>query len=306
MHHTRTNPHVYSMAKFPHSLYSFSSQRGFTLIEIVIAIAIVIMLGSISLTSFRASRNVRDLSTSAQNVLETIRRAQSKTLAGENDSSWGVHIQSDRIILFEGINFSASTNTQNYPLPPSIHITNISLNGGNDIIFKRITGETDNIGTFILNVISSPEHSFSVTVDPSGKIYQSAPFPTSIITRTVDMRHRSFTLGWSIKTATTMTLTFFDPPSSPTVQNITMATFFDLNKTKFDWPGTFTVGGLDQVLRIHTTSLTASDTILSIDRDCRKNTKKLTIDIDSKTIATYEANCSIITIGAFGGTMLEP
>jgi len=277
--------------------------KGFTLMEVVIVIGIIGIFSTVALVSFNASRNVRDLTTSSQNTLSILRLAQSRTLAGENDSAWGVRLASNQITLFEGDTFAGSPLTTIYPLPSSIQINNISLNGGgNDIIFKRITGETDQTGTFLLSVIGSPSNSFSVTIDSLGKVYRTNTFPVAIITRTVDTRHRSFTLGWSIKTATTMTLTFANPTI---VQPVTMSSFFDVGKTKFDWSGTVLVGGLNQVLRIHTTTLTDGDTVLSVDRDCRKNTKKLTIDIDGKAIATYEADCTNISVGAFGGSMSE-
>lgn len=280
--------------------------KGFTLLEVVIVTAIISILGAITFVSFSASRNVRDLAASAQNTLSVLRLAQSKTLAGEDNSAWGVRLASNQIILFKGDTFVGSPLTTVYPLPQSIQITNISLSGGgSDIIFKRVTGETDQSGTFLLSVVGVPSNSFSVTVDSLGKAYQTNTFPSAMITRTVDARHRSFTLGWSIKTptATVMTLTFTDPA---VVSPIIMSSFFDAGKTKFDWSGTVMVGEFPQVLRVHTTTLTDANTVLSVDRDCRKNTKKLTIDIDGKIIAVYEADCVAISIGAFGGTISEP
>ena len=85
-----------------------------------------------------------------------------------------------------------------------------------------------------------------------------------------------------------------------------MASYFDAGKTKFDWSGAIAVGTTTQTLRIHTSFLSATDTILHIDRDCRKNTKKMRIDIDAKYIATYETDCKTVTVGNFGGTMSEP
>lgn len=280
---------------------------GFTFIEVLIAVAIVTTLSTIALISFNTARVVHNLNTSTQNVLSVLRFAQARTLAGENDSVWGVHLASNQITLFQGNTYASSPLTQIYALPGSLQLTGILLNGGgSDVIFKRITGETDQTGTFILNVIADSSHSRSVTVDGSGKVYETTSFPSASVSRLVDTRHRSFTLGWSIKTATTLTLTFADPPSANTVQNIAMTSYFDPGKTKFDWSGTVTAGGIDQVLRIHTTTLTDTDTVLSVDRDCRKNNKKLTIAIDSKTIATYEADCTNITVGTFGGTIFEP
>ena len=279
---------------------------GFTFLEILIAIAIIALLSATAFVSFNKSRHVRDLTTSSQNVLSVLRLAQSRTLAGENDSAWGVRLASNQVTLFQGDTFAGSPLTKIYPLPGSVQITNISLNGGgSDVIFKRITGETDQTGTpaFVLSVVDSPSDAFSVTIDSLGKVSKTNTPPPPTITRAVDTRHRSFTLGWSIKPSTTMTLTFADPAM---IQPVTMTSFFDAGKTKFDWSGTVLVGGLNQTLRIHTTTLTDTNTVLSIDRDCRTNTKKLTIDIDGQVIAVYEADCVTVNVGASGGTMSEP
>lgn len=281
--------------------------QGFTLIEILITVGIIAILGASAMVSFTTSRNVRDLTTSSQNVLSVLRLAQSKTLAGENNSAWGVHLESNQITLFQGDAFVGSPLTKVYPLPDSIEITSIILSGGgNDIGFKRVTGKTDQTGTFVIDVTAAPVNSFSVTVDSLGKVYQTTSFPSAAVTRVVDARHRSFALGWSIKTATTMTLTFSDPPNPDIVQSVIMLPFFDVGKTKFDWSGAISVGGRDQNLRIHTITLTDTDTALSVDRDCRKNSKKLSIAIDGKSIAVYEADCVNIAVGAYGGTISEP
>ncbi|MEK7608886.1 MAG: hypothetical protein AAB476_00170, partial [Patescibacteria group bacterium] len=72
--------------------------------------------------------------------------------------------------------------------------------------------------------------------------------------------------------------------------------------TSFDYPGEFTVGGATQKIRVHTHSLTGSDTLLSIRRDELENTKAVEILIDNKSIAAYTA-AGVATAGAFGGTM---
>jgi len=295
----------------PHGETTFSKDRrlltGFTLLEIVVSIAILILIASAASVSFSNSRNVRELTTASQNVLSILRTAQSKTLAGEENSQWGVHIEQTQVVLFRGPTYAGAGFSEAYPLPSTIEIANISLAGsGSDVIFKRIEGTTDETGIFELRVKSDTTKIFSITVESSGKIYQTgtAPIPTG--TRLQDARHRAFTLGWSIQSSAAITLTFEDPAYPNIISTIPMASYFDAGKTKFDWSGTIAVGTTTQILRIHTTSISAADTILHIDRDCRRNTKKMRIDIDAQYIATYEADCKTITVGNFGGTMTEP
>ena len=283
------------------------NKQGFTLLEIVITASILILIGAIAFVSFTNSRNIRDLNATGINILSVLQRAQSKTLASEDGSSWGVHLENARYLIFKGPNFAGATSTQEYVLPPALEISAINLlGGGADVVFDRLTGRTSQSGTFEVRIHDAVTLRFPITVDASGRAYQTANADATSGTRIVDTRHRAFDLGWSIQNSATTTLVFSDPPNPDTVQNIAMASYFDAGLTKFDLFKTISVGGRDQEFRIHTTYLSSANTILSIDRDCRKNSKKVRIEIDAKAIATYEADCATITVGAFGGVMGEP
>lgn len=281
--------------------------NGFTLLETIIAVSIVILIGTGAMVSFVNSRNVRDLNTSGQNVLSVLREAQSKAIAGEDNVIWGVRLEQARFILFAGPAFSGSPTTTIHTLPSSIEIVNISLaGGGQEIVFERIDGRTNKSGTFDVRVRQATNFIFPITIDSSGKVYQTGTAPAVLGTRILDTRHRQFNLGWSIQGYNTMTLRFADPPNPDTVQNIAMAAYFGSNPTRFDWFGTTVVGGQNQVLRIHTTFLDGANTTLSVDRDCRYNTKQVKITFDTRDVATYLADCQTVTVEAYGGVISEP
>jgi len=280
-------------------------QKGFTLLELLISVGIITLIGAASLASFINSRNIRDLAASGQNVISIIKLAQSKTLAGENNNLWGVHLEQSKFTLFEGATYAGAISTQAHLLPPNIKIANIALAGGGpDVLFQKLTGKTTKNGTFDLQVKSDGSQKFSITVDSSGKVYKTETAPTPLNTRIIDTRHRAFNLGWSIQNSLTMTLTFSDPPNSDIIFPIAMIP--PPTRASFDWSGTILVGGQNQTLRIHAISITGTNTILHVDRDCRKNTKKAAIAIDTSQIAVFSADCQTVTIGAFGGTISEP
>ncbi|MBI2122460.1 MAG: prepilin-type N-terminal cleavage/methylation domain-containing protein [Candidatus Sungbacteria bacterium] len=281
--------------------------EGFTLLEVLISISVLALISGMALVSFVNSRNVREAIVSGQDMISVLRLAQSKSIGGEDNSAWGVHLEQGQAVLFRGTSYAGATFTQNFSIPARLEIADIALTGGgSDVIFKRITGRTDQAGSFAVRVRTAASISFSVSIDNSGKIYQTGAAQTPAGTRIVDTRHRSFSLGWSLQGYTNMILTFSDPPNPDIVQTIPMAPYFSGGQTKFDWSGNFYIGGQNQVLRIHTTALDGANTILSIDRDCRYNTKKLKIAFDTRDVATYEANCTTVTVGAYGGTMSEP
>lgn len=287
--------------------FSLRERKGFTLLETIIAISIVILIGAGAMVSFVNSRNVRDLTTSGQNVLSVLREAQSKAIAGEDNVIWGVRLEQARFILFAGGAFAGSPTTTIHNLPANIEIVNVSLaGGGQEIVFEKIDGRTDEVGTFDVRVRGGTNLIYPITIDVSGKVYQTGTAPVVLGTRVLDTRHRQFDLGWSIQGYTTMTLRFADPPNPDTVQNVAMASYFGSNPTRFDWSGTFAVGGQNQVLRIHTTFLDGANTTLSVDRDCRYNTKQVKITFNSRDIATYLADCQTVTVEAYGGVISEP
>lgn len=282
-------------------------RRGFTLLEILISISVLTLISGMALVSFVNSRNVREAVVSGQDIISVLRLAQSKSIGGEDNSAWGVHLEQGQAVLFRGTSYAGATFTQNFPVPARLEIADITLTGGgSDVIFKRITGRTDQAGSFTARIRSATSVAFSVSIDGSGKIYQTGTAQTPTGTRLVDTRHRSFNLGWSLQGYTNMILTFSDPPNPDTIQTIPMAQYFSGGQTKFNWSGNFSVSGQNQVLRIHTTSLDGANTILSVDRDCRYNTKKVKIAFDTRDVAIYESDCATITVGAYGGTMTEP
>ena len=283
------------------------NKKGFSIIELIIVIGIIASLGMMGLVSFTGLRNRSQLTSSGQEALSVLRTAQAKTLAQEEGFSWGVHLASDKFILFKGTDFSASTTTQEYILPSILEIADINLNGGGqDVLFNKITGATGQYGTFSVQVKNSPSTKIPIAIDQSGKIYQASSVEAPMGTRIADTRHRNFDLGWSIKNSSALLLVFSDSPNPDTEVSVPMASFFNSDKTSFDWSGKILIGGSNQVLRIHTISLTDTDTILSVDRDCRYNNKILQISIDGKDIASYSADCQLIILGTYGGSPSEP
>lgn len=281
-------------------------KAGFTLLETAISVAIIALVGALSLVSFVNSRRARDLVIGGQNVLSVSETARVNASAGHDASQWGVHLEQYRIVLFRGTAYADATVTTPYPLPSTVEIADADIaltGGGRDVIFKRISGATDQAGTFIVRVRGSATQTFPITVDPSGTAYRTGVAPVFGSARITDARHRAFAFNWNMQSVVTLTLNFND---GELVYPVAMAPYFNAEKSIFDWSGIVSAGGQNQTLRIHTILLTPTNAVLHLDRDCRKNTKKLNIAIDGKGIATYEADCRIVAVGAFGGVMSEP
>jgi len=270
--------------------------------EILIVVTLMVIISAIGWVNLQDFRARSDLDSQAQQIVSTLRKAQNNTLGSKNSSSYGVYFQSDSYNLFQGTSYNAGDpGNEAHLLPVAVEISSISLGGGSAVVFQRVNGRTNNTGSLTLRLKASPATTRAITIEPSGNVSIEAA-TTLGNTRISDSRHLHFDFSWSIQNASTLNLAFSDPPNPITTQVIPMVSYFNAGKTVFDWSGTVTVGGQDQILRVHTHNLTATSTALSIHRDRRFNTKSLAVDIDGKSIVSY-TSAGDPTAGLYGGTM---
>lgn len=272
--------------------------KGITIIELLVIIGILVILTAITVPSFRYFQKESDLSNSAEEIVNTLRLSQNKTLTSEGASQWGVYFDTTTVphqyVLFKGINYSArdSSFDEINKLPKLVEIYEINLGGGQEVVFERISGETSQFGNVKTRLINDLSKTRTIYIENSGLVGFVSPSTPSDVNRIKDSRHVHFDLGWSIQNSTN--LKFYFPNISQT-ETIDMTDYFT-GSTEFDWNGIFSVGGIDQVFRVHTHSLDAFDTLLCIHRDRNQgeNNQELTFYIvDSaidKEIAHYLAD----------------
>ena len=304
----KNDPAAAGYRNFSFFIFHFSFRRGFTALEIVIVVSILSLLGSLSLVSFLNARRVQDLVTAGNDLVVVLRLAQQKAASGEGGSAWGVRLEQGQYVMFQGTSYAVAATTTVYALPPRVEIADIALwGGGQEVIFSGVEGATLQQGTLVVRVRESAAQAFAITVDSSGRAYQTGTAQAPAGTRVVDARHRTYTFSWGIGDATDLIFTFSNPADVRTVVMAPAAPRAAYDSGEL----TFTVGGEVQVMRVHALTLLPGSTALSVDRDCRRNTKKAAIAIRGgdgvvRDITTYEADCRTITVGAHGGVMSEP
>lgn len=145
--------------------------KGITLLEVVIVIAIIGILLTITTFSFSQFRNARALTQSRDTVISVLSEARSRTLASVNGEQYGVHILSDRVVLFVGSTYDPlSTTNELFYYESPVVLGSVSLNGGGStIVFQKISGITNSYGTIVLQKGSD---SYTVSILPSGIINQ--------------------------------------------------------------------------------------------------------------------------------------
>ncbi len=143
-----------------------------TLIEVLTVLAITAILSAIVALSFSNFRKGQGLPNAVDEVMSLLNEAHSRTLSGENALQYGVHLQSDKAVLFVGTSYSSSAST-NRPVSfiSGITIASISLNGGgSDVVFNKLTGETSQYGTFIVKDSSTTVGQKTVTIVKTGLV----------------------------------------------------------------------------------------------------------------------------------------
>jgi type II secretory pathway pseudopilin PulG len=137
--------------------------------EFLVVIAIIALVSTVTTSGLLSYKNSTDLSTATQQTYSLLLKARSRTLSSDAHSQYGVHFQSDRVILFKGTSYAAATTTESYVFPASVEMSSIQLNGGGaDIIFKRLTGETNQYGTTTLRLKANTSRMSLINVKSTG------------------------------------------------------------------------------------------------------------------------------------------
>lgn len=145
-------------------------KKGVTLLEILVSIAIISVVVAFTSAGFSRFYKSNNLGSDTHNTLSQINEARAKSISSEGASQYGVHFNATSSTLFKGVIFIfGDSNNDEIIFSQSIEISNISLNGGgSDIVFKRLTGETDEYGTVTLRQKSDTSKTKIIEIKESG------------------------------------------------------------------------------------------------------------------------------------------
>lgn len=130
--------------------------KGISIIEVLVVISILSIISAIVVPRLSGFRNQQVLKNTTEDIVSLLNEARNNTISSKDSTNYGVHFESDKVILFRGLSFDSSTVNKEIKLDSSVTIpeeVGINLqNGGGDIIFERITGDTvnDEYGTIVI------------------------------------------------------------------------------------------------------------------------------------------------------------
>lgn len=258
--------------------------RAFTLIEILIAFAVVSILlgiGMVSLGSFRAQA---DMHRGVQEVLSVLRLAQSKAVASEDASSYGVFFnEGGTFTLFQGSSHETRTVSFDivYQLPSSVMFFNISFGEGKEVVFSRVTGGAIPGGFFSLQSRTRPLLQETITISETGALSVGGSGDDLNEGRLIDSRHVHIPYqGREIVLSENIVLRFIDSELNEIIEEISVGDYL-VNGQVF-WEGVVDVGGDPQnvIIQTHALNDPIIATIFSVHRDRSKNTTQLILEIN--------------------------
>lgn len=147
-------------------------QKGISAVEILVVVAALILIAVATLPQFFLIRERAVMNAAVSDLLSSVNKAKSETLSSLNSSEYGVHFQSDKVIIFKGTSFSAGASGNeivNINTPAAI--SNVTFGGvsavSGDVYFSRIHASPSTTGTI---TISTSSFSKVITIYATGVI----------------------------------------------------------------------------------------------------------------------------------------
>lgn len=154
--------------------FKIKKNKGISLIEILIVVSIIVIISAIVIPNFSKFHNQQVLQNTTEDVISLLNEARNSTISSKNSNTYGVHFQIDKVILFTGASFTSDPSNKQVDLDSSVTIPvagGINLNGGgSDIVFARITGDTIEYGTIIIQLTRDVAQQKVITVSKIGVI----------------------------------------------------------------------------------------------------------------------------------------
>lgn len=147
--------------------------QGVTLVELFVVVAVLAIVTGIIAAAFGGFRRRTLVDNAAGQVVALLREARALTLASRDGAAWGVHFEASNIALFRAPTFiSGAADNKPIALDTSVALATTSIaGGGSDIIFKKLSGETNNAATTTISRVADPTISRIVTVSATGVIH---------------------------------------------------------------------------------------------------------------------------------------
>jgi len=153
----------------PASKDNFQLRQAYTLIELILVVAIITTLGILSTAFYSRFLTQNAVDNTIDQLVGSLRKAQIYAMVSRKSGSsgWGVNYKGSspkKIILFQGPNFA----TRNTALDEEFHVNeNIAISGISEVNFARVSGLPSSSLTI---TVAGGNNSKTMTVNSGGVV----------------------------------------------------------------------------------------------------------------------------------------
>ncbi len=117
-------------------------EKGFSLIELAVVVTIVIIISVVAATNLFSRRNQLSLNSVTQQIATTLREAQSRSVAQESNSVWGVKFVNVTTTAPYYELLQSGVTVSHHRLPTGIQYSTSSIEQGQDFVvnFAQVSG----------------------------------------------------------------------------------------------------------------------------------------------------------------------
>ncbi len=150
--------------------YSASSRHsaGFTLIETLIGVTIIVVISTIVAMQVSSFAKKQKIDNSVDESIALLNEARSRTLSADGGNQYGVRVGSSSLELFTGSTYSSASTNKIVALPSGITTVVSIAGGGTDVVFARMTGDTNQYGTIVIKDSTTTVGQKTITLSKTG------------------------------------------------------------------------------------------------------------------------------------------
>ena len=148
---------------------------GATIAELVLVIAMVAIIGVITITTLVGRKSKVELETTTKQIVALLRDAQSRARAQASGVAWGVHFENSTstapfYALFRS-SYLVANRVGYYRLPTTVGYATSSLAQGasRDVVFSQLNG-TASPASIQIYLINSPTQFSTIQIGSSGAV----------------------------------------------------------------------------------------------------------------------------------------